>query len=56
MEGALGNIDHWQKAFNSVGWFIPPYIVRRNPLSTGRGSVSTAVEYHFVLAAPPIMR
>jgi hypothetical protein len=22
----MGSLTHWEKSFNSVGWFIPPYI------------------------------
>ena len=22
----MGSLSHWEKSFNSVGWFIPPYI------------------------------
>jgi hypothetical protein len=25
----LGSLDHWQRTFNAVGWFIPPYIQMR---------------------------
>ena len=25
----MGSLDHWQRTFNAVGWFIPPYIQMR---------------------------